>query len=93
MEYLDYKALIPELRTLTRDDFINYYLVIAMSTDIDYIYMLNDIEDEENSLSLEILKNKTLSQTTQIPLYTGVSIVLPNTTEVPVENINLFVKP
>lgn len=91
-EYEKYKKLIPELRTLTENDFINYYLVIAMSKDIDYIYMLNDVESEDDSVTLEILKNKTLSEPSQVPTFSGVSVILPNVTEVPTENIKLYIK-
>lgn len=87
-EYEEYKKLIPELRTLTENDFINYYLVIVMSNSIDSIYMFNDIEEKENSLDLEILKTQRLSNLQNTPIYSGVSIILPNALDVPQENIN-----
>ena len=90
-EYEEYKKLIPELRTLTENDFINYYLVIAMSKSTDHIYMFNDIEEKENALTLEILKNQTLSNTDKTPVYSGVAIILPNVIDVPVENIELTI--
>lgn len=90
-EYEEYKKLIPELRTLTENDFINYYLVIAMSKSIDSIYMFNDIEEKENALTLEILKNQALSNTDKKPVYSGVAIILPNVIDVPVENIELTI--
>ena len=92
VEYEQYKKIIPELRTLTENDFINYYLIIAMSKSTDYVYMFNKVEEEENSITLEILKNKTLSITPQKPVFSGVAIILPNIKEVPVENINLTIK-
>lgn len=91
-EYQKYKELIPELRTLTENDFINYYLIIAMSKDIEHIYMFNRLDETENSISLEILKNKTLSNTSQTPTFSGVAIILPNVTEVPTENIKLTIE-
>ena len=90
-EYEEYKKLIPELRTLTENDFINYYLVIAMSKSTDHIYMFNDIEEKEHALTLEILKNQTLSNTDKTPVYSGVAIILPNVIDVPVENIELTI--
>lgn len=90
-EYEEYKKLIPELRTLTENDFINYYLVIAMSKSTNYIYMFNDIEEKENSISLELLKNQTLSEASKKPLYSGVAIILPNVLDVPVENIEFTI--
>ena len=91
LEYLKYKEIIPELRTLTRDDFINYYLIIVMSDETDYTYMLEKIEHNENKLNLQILKNKSLSETPKTPIFSGVSIILPNITEVPNENIELTI--
>ena len=88
-EYQQYKELIPELRTLTENDFINYYLIIAMSKNTDYIYMFNKLYETENSISLEILKNKNLATTSETPTFSGVAIILPNVTEVPIENIEL----
>ncbi|MBR3614658.1 MAG: hypothetical protein IKL55_05730 [Clostridia bacterium] len=91
-EYNKYKSLIPELRTLTENDFINYYLIIVLSKDIEHIYMFNDLIENENSLNLELLKNKILSENTQTPIFSGVAIILPNITEVPTENIKLTIK-
>lgn len=91
-EYQKYKELIPELRTLTEDDFVNYYLIIALSKNIDSIYMFNKLEESEDSLSLEILKNKKLSNQPHSPIYSGVAIILPNITEVPNENIKFVIE-
>ena len=91
-EYLKYKELIPELRTLTEDDFINYYLIITLSKNIDSIYMFNKIKESDNLLSLEILKNQKLSVQGSTPLYSGVAVILPNITEVPNENIKFIIE-
>ena len=91
-EYLKYKELIPELRTLTEDDFVNYYLIIALSKNIDSIYMFDKINESEKQLSLEILKNKKLSNQESTPLYSGVAVILPNITEVPNENIKFVIE-
>lgn len=91
-EYLNYKSLIPELRTLTEDDFVNYYLIIALSKNIDSIYMFNKLEESDDSISLEILKNKRLSELNSTPIYSGVAIILPNVTEVPNENIKFIIE-
>lgn len=91
-EYFKYKELIPELRTLTKDDFVNYYLIIAISKNIDSIYMFNKLEETEDSISLEILKNQRLSEQSSIPLYSGVAVILPNVTEVPDENIKFVIE-
>ena len=88
---LYYKKIIPELRTLTENDFINYYLVIAMSKSTDSVYMFNGIEEKENSISLELLKNTSLSKISKTPTYSGVAIVLPNILDVPVENIEFTI--
>ena len=90
-EYEEYKKLIPELRTLTENDFINYYLVIAMSKSTDSVYMFNGIEEKEISISLELLKNTSLSKISKTPTYSGVAIVLPNVLDVPVENIEFTI--
>lgn len=90
-EYEEYKKLIPELRTLTENDFINYYLVIVMSKSTDSIYMFNDIDEKENALTLEILKTQSLSNLSQTPVYSGVSIILPNVLDVPAENIEFTI--
>ena len=50
-EYFKYKELIPELRTLTEDDFVNYYLIIAISKNIDSVYMFNKTDETDNLLS------------------------------------------
>lgn len=87
-EYEEYKKIIPELRTLTENDFINYYLVIVLSNKTDTTYMFNDIDEKENALSLELLETKILSELSDKPLYSGVAIILPNVLDVPPENIN-----
>lgn len=91
-EYFKYKELIPELRTLTEDDFVNYYLIIALSKNIDSIYMFNKIEESNESLSLEISRNTRLSETNSTPLYSGVAVILPNITEVQNENIKFKIE-
>lgn len=91
-EYLKYKELIPELRTLTEDDFIHYYLIIVISKNIDSIYMFNKLEESDDSISLEILENTRLAETENSPSFSGVAIVLPNITEVPEENINFIIE-
>lgn len=91
-EYLKYKEIIPELRTLTEDDFVNYYLIIALSKNVDSIYMYNKIEESEDSISLEILKNQRISETESQPLFSGVAVILPNITEVPDENISFIIE-
>ncbi len=91
-EYLKYKELITELRTLTEDDFVNYYLIIALSKNVDSIYMFNKLEESEDSISLEILKNQKLSEQEATPLYSGVAVILPNITEVPNENIKFVIE-
>lgn len=91
-EYFKYKELIPELRTLTEDDFVNYYLIIALSKNIDSIYMFNKIEETDDTLSLEISRNTRLSETNSTPLYSGVSVILHNITEVPNENIKFKIE-
>ena len=90
-EYQKYKELIPELRTLTEDDFVNYYLIITISKNIDSIYMFNKLTETDGSISLEILKNQQLSTSELTPIYSGVAIVLPNITEVPNENITFTI--
>ena len=91
-DYLKYKELIPELRTLTEDDFVNYYLIIALSKNVDSIYMFNKLEESEESISLEILKNQKLSEQGSTPIYSGVAVILPNITEVPNENIRFVIE-
>ena len=93
-EYLNYKELIPELRSLTENDFIHYYLVIAMTTDINSIYMFEKInENSENSTAeLEILKTKSLDSTAETPIYSGVSIVLPNVTDYEESSLEFKIK-
>ncbi len=90
-EYEEYKKLIPDIRTLTENDFINYYLVIVMSKDINSTYMFNDIEEKETEISLEILKGQNLSNHSKSPIYSGVSIILPNVLDVPQDNINFTI--
>ena len=90
-EYVEYKKLIPDIRTLTVNDFINYYLVIAMSKDTSSTYMFNDIEEKETEISLEILKGQNLSNLSKSPIYSGVSIILPNVLDVPQENIDFTI--
>lgn len=91
-EYFKYKELIPELRTLTEDDFVNYYLIIALSKNVDSIYMFNKIEESDDLLSLEISRNTKLSETNSTPIYSGIAIILPNITEVPNENIKFVIE-
>ena len=91
-DYQKYKELIPELRTLTEDDFINYYLIIALSKNIDSVYMFNKLEELDNSILLKILKNKQLSPQSTSPIYSGIAIVLPNITEVPEQNIKFEIE-
>lgn len=91
-EYIKYKELIPELRTLTEDDFVNYYLIIALSKNIDSVYMFNRFEESNDSIILNISKNKRLSEQNSIPIYSGVAIILPNITEVPNENIQFKIE-
>lgn len=90
-EYEEYKKLIPDIRTLTENDFINYYLVIVISKDINSTYMFNDIEEKETEISLEILKGQNLSNHSKSPVYSGVSIILPNVLDVPQDNINFTI--
>lgn len=88
-EYLKYKELIPELRNLTENDFIYYYLVIVLSQDVEHIYTFEEYKTTENTIDLTILKNKTLSPLDSIPLYSGVAIVLPNVSDFPEEAFNI----
>ena len=90
-EYEEYKKLVPDIRTLTENDFINYYLVIVMTKDINSTYMFNDIEEKETEISLEILKGQNLSNHSKSPVYSGVSIILPNVLDVPQDNINFTI--
>lgn len=90
-EYLEYQKIIPEIRTLTEDDFINYYLIILLSTDIENVYTLERPDEDTNSLTLNILKHQSISKpnTESEPTYSGVSIVVPNRCDFDIENINL----
>ena len=51
-----------------------------MTTDINSIYMFEKVNEnsENSSAELEILKTKPLDSTSETPIYSGVSIVLPN---------------
>lgn len=93
-EYLEYQKIIPEIRTLTEDDFINYYLIILLSTDVENVYTLEGPEENIDSLTLNILKHKSISKPTteSEPTYSGVSIVVPNRCDFNIENINLITK-
>ena len=79
-EYLKYQKLIPEIRSLTEDDFINYYLLVILSTDSSSLYTLNEYDESETGLTLSILKHQTLSSSTQDtkPIFSGLSVVVPN---------------
>lgn len=93
-EYLKFKELMPDIRALTENDFVNYYLLIALSSNLDYVYTLEEPKVSENSLDLNILQNKSLSRPTSetTPTYSGVSIVVPNSSDFEIENINLITK-
>ncbi len=90
-EYEEYKKLIPELRTLTENDFINYYLVIVLSKDINTTYMFNGVTEKENALNLEILKGQNLVNHSKTPVYSGVAVILPNVLDTELENINFTI--
>lgn len=93
-EYLDYKQIIPEIRTLTEDDFINYYLIILISNNIENVYTLEGPDENTTSLTLNILKHQSLSKPSSEtePIYSGISIVVPNRCDFDVENINIITK-
>ncbi len=90
-EYLKYQKLIPEIRTLTEDDFIHYYMLIILSKDAQALYTLEEYNETESSLSLSILKHSTIStpSSDKEALFSGVSVVVPNRCDFSVENINL----
>ena len=79
-EYLTYQELMPELRTLTEDDFVHYHLLVLLSKDASYLYTLEGYDETETDLSLSVLKHATLSspESDKEPLFAGVSVVVPN---------------
>lgn len=93
-EYLDYKEIIPEIRTLTEDDFINYYLIILISNNTENVYTLEGPDENTTSLTLNIFKHKSLSKplSETEPTYSGISIVVPNRCDFDIENINIVTK-
>lgn len=90
-EYEKLKKQIPELRTLTENDFINYYLLIVLSEDINTTYMFNGFTEKEKGLDLEILKGQNLSDLPKKPIYSGLSVVIPNVLDTAAENINFTI--
>lgn len=90
-EYKKYKELIPETRTLTEKDFVNYYLLIILSTESTSLYTLEGYEDLENSLSLSIQKHTTISTpaSDKEPIFSGISVVVPNRCDFDLNNISL----
>ena len=54
--------------------------------------MFNRFEESNDSIILNISKNKRLSEQNSIPIYSGVAIILPNITEVPDENIQFKIE-
>ncbi len=90
-EYLKYQELIPDIRTLTEDDFVNYYLLIILSSDVSKVYTLESNDETENSLTLSILKHNSISSPTseKEPLFSGLSVVVPNRCDFDLNNINL----
>lgn len=89
-EYLKYKNLIPEIRELTQDDFIHYYLVIAFTEDAKAIYMHESSHMENNVLTLELHRNQALSTDSSIK-YSGLSIVVPNSNDVEESSLKLVI--
>lgn len=89
-EYLKYKKEIPELRDLTVDDFVNYYLIILVSKDTNCTYTFEKSEINDDYLDLRIFKNKSLTETQNNLSHTGIAIILPNNTDFPIENIRII---
>lgn len=93
-EYMDYQEMIPEIRTLTEDDFVNYYALIILTPDTKNVYTLESYEEAEESLTLNLLKRKSISKPSADtePTFSGISIVVPNSCDLDVEKINLVTK-
>ncbi len=92
VEYLKYKENLPELRELTEDDFIYYYLVILLTDKIDTQYTYSRLRETDEVLNVLVRKSNLLnvSEDSDI-LYNGLYMVIPNCSDYPEENINIVI--
>ena len=88
-DYLKYKKELPELRDLTEQDFVNYYLIIFISPGFEYSYTFEKIKTYDNSLDLRIFKHQAISNPEEPITHTGLSIILPNNTDYEENQMNI----
>lgn len=89
-DYLKYKEQFEELRELTEDDFVNYYLVIVISEDNTSTLTFNKTESNNAYLNLHVLQSDSLVDEDNKPYYTGLAIIIPNNTDYSESNIQVI---
>lgn len=84
--YLRYKERWGNLRELTREDFIHYYLLLAVVTnDASNIYTVKGMENTD-ILVQKINKHPNVEELA----YTGIAIIIPNTNDMEESEINII---
>ena len=93
-EYLKYKGIWSEMRELTQEDFINYYLIIAIkSSEVsDNVLTCKSVLVEDEKLNLYITsKSLNLDASDWQDVYaTGISVVIPNRMDFTEDKINII---
>lgn len=93
-EYLKYKGIWNGIRELTPEDFMNYYLVIAIkeneSSNIAYSCKSVLVEDEKLNLHITSKNSNIENNNLQDSFATGISIVIPNRMDFAENKINII---